>query len=117
MRYLFPVFFLIFASLPLAAVAQEPSAAGERFYIVKDHRYVAGDASDNPDMGHSLCGTRCSALSVDYLNYTEPGGWRLIKVAADRELTVELNNPFMGGKCICVADEYELKLDELNRPR
>jgi hypothetical protein len=116
MRYLFPVLLLVSALLPPAAAAKEPAAPEERLYIAKQHRYIAGGPTDDRDMGHSLCGTRCSGLSVDYLNYTEPGGWRLIKVASGQELTVPLNNPFMGGDCICIVDEYVLKIDELNRP-
>ena len=105
------------ALLPLSAGAGETRPTEEHLYIVKQHRYVAGGPSDDRDMGHSLCGTRCSGLSVDYLNYTEPGGWRLIKVAADQELKVPLSNPFMGGDCICIADEYMLKIDDLSKSR
>jgi hypothetical protein len=117
MRYLFPLLLFIFATLPLAAAGQEPPVPEEHFFIVKNYRYAPGAGQTNAEAGQSLCGVRCNALSLDYLNITEPGGWRLIRVAMDRELTVPLKNPFLGGDCICIADEYVLKLDELNRPR
>jgi len=104
--------------LPLSVHAQSAQGEDHRVIIVKDYRYEPGEhVPANPEAGQSLCGTRCNALSADYLNYTEPGGWRLIKVVSDRELTVELNNPFMSGHCICIADEYEVKIDDLNRKK
>lgn len=99
-------------TLPLAALAGNPAA--EHVYIVKDYRYLPGPPAGDSETGQSLCGSRCNALSFDYLNTSEPGGWRIIKVADDRELTVELNNPFMGGKCVCIADEYRVQRDDLN---
>ena len=100
----------------MLSILMVAAAAGEeRIFIVKDYRYLPGKTGDATN-GQSLCGTRCNALSTDYLNYTEPGGWRLIKVADDREVLLDLNNPFMDGQCVCVADEYEVRLDELNRP-
>lgn len=89
-----------------------------RLYLVSDFRYErAGSTKADPVMGQSLCGTRCNALTTDYLNVVEPGGWRLIKVAGNRELSVPLNNPFMGGRCICIVDEYMVRVDYLNKPR
>lgn len=106
---------LAVAAAVCLACAAPVGAEGERVFIVKDYRFLPGKNGDEA-AGLSLCGTRCNALSVDYLNYTEPGGWRLIKVADDRELIVDLNNPFMDGRCLCLADEYEVRVDELNRP-
>lgn len=106
---------LCLLALPLAAQAAEPPE--ERVLIVKDYRYLPGVPAGDEQTGQSLCGSRCNALSFDYLNVLEPGGWRMIKVAADRELTVDLENPFMKGSCICIADEYIVKIDELNRPQ
>jgi len=60
-----------------------------------------------------MCGTRCNAISVDYLNYTMPGGWRMLLVAGNRELTIDLDNPFMGGTCVCIADEYLIVTNEI----
>lgn len=101
-------------SLPVAVAAANTEV---RLYIVTDYRYVPekGKRSD-PILGQSLCGTRCNAIATDYLNVVEPGGWRLIKVAANRELTVPLNNPFVGGQCVCITDEFVVRVDHLNRP-
>jgi hypothetical protein len=85
----------------------------EIIYIVKEYRYEPGDSGGDHDIGQALCGTRCNALSVDYQNYLKPPGWRMIKIAGDRELSVALNNPFIGGTCICVADEYLIKVNNL----
>lgn len=99
--------------LPVAALAGNP--AEEHVYIVKDYRYLPpGSSAGDTETGQSLCGSRCNALSFDYLNASEPGGWRIIKVADDHELTVDLNNPFMIGKCVCIADEYRVQRDDLN---
>ncbi|MBU0480058.1 MAG: hypothetical protein KKG47_03035 [Proteobacteria bacterium] len=107
----------ILLSLLISAEATADAPAGqdetEKVFIVSGYRYEPGGDVKQTDVGQSLCGTRCNALSVDYLNYTEPGGWRMIKVADKRELTVDLNNPFLAGECICVADEYIVKVNEL----
>jgi hypothetical protein len=110
-------FLLVPFFLPLHATAAEDAPAAQdemvRVFIVTEYRYDPCDSGGDPDIGQSLCGTRCNALSVDYLNYVMPGGWRMIKVAGGREMVVELNNPFMGGKCICIADEYQVKVHDL----
>jgi hypothetical protein len=115
MRYAVLLLLFIAYSQPLAVSAQNARPSEERVYIVKSYRYDPGSSAGNPETGQSLCGTRCNALSADYLNFTEPGGWRVIKVASDRELTVDLNNPFMSGRCICIADEYLVKIDDLTK--
>ncbi len=51
------------------------------------------------------------------MNITMPGGWRLIKVKENSEITVSLESPFMKGECVCTADEYTVQIDELGRPR
>ena len=108
---------LLALSLLLASAADLLAAAADvKLYIVTDYRYLPGKTKGDPVMGQSLCGTRCNALSTNYLNIVEPGGWRLIKIADGRVLTVPLNNPFMGGDCVCVVDEYMVKVDHLNKP-
>jgi len=109
---LLALFLLLASSADLLAAA----AADVKLYIVTDYRYLPGKDKGDPVMGQSLCGTRCNALSTNYLNIVEPGGWRLIKIADGRVLTVPLNNPFMGGDCVCVVDEYVVKVDHLNKP-
>jgi len=101
-------------ALPVLAQADNTEV---QLYLVNDYRYEQGTATDDQVLGQSLCGTRCNALATDYLNIVEPGGWRLIKVADNREMVVPLQNPFMGGRCICVVDEYLVKFDYLNKPR
>ncbi|WP_281184324.1 hypothetical protein [Trichlorobacter lovleyi] len=108
---LLALFLLLAPAADLLAAAEDVT-----IYIVSDYRYLPGKAKGDPVMGQSLCGTRCNALSTNYLNIVEPGGWRLIKVAGGRVLTVPLNNPFMGGDCVCVVDEYVVKVDRLNKP-
>jgi len=110
-------FLLVSFFLPLCAAAADDAPAAQdemvTVFIVNEYRYEPGASGGDPDIGQSLCGTRCNALSVDYLNYVTPGGWRMIKIAGNRELVVELNNPFLDGKCICVADEYQVKVNDL----
>lgn len=108
---LFVLFLLLASAEGLLA-----ATAGQKLYIVTDYRYLPGKAKADPVMGQSLCGTRCNALSTNYLNIVEPGGWRLIKISDGRALTVPLNNPFMDGDCICVVDEYTVTVDRLNKP-
>lgn len=78
-------------------------------FMVSDYRYepVAG-ATVNADIGLSLCGTRCNALSGDFASYIKPGGWKMVKTASSIEKRVDLNNPFMAGKCVCIGDEYKV---------
>lgn len=90
--------------------AEEPP---EKIFIVNGYNYLPGISGRDLDLGHALCGTRCNALAADYRNYIEPRGWRIIKVASDKEMPVDLNNPFMDGSCICVVDEYVVKVNEL----
>lgn len=98
--------------LPGPAVAQEggsESQKGEVAYMVREYRYEppAGE-SGNLEIGQSLCGTRCNALSARFESYIKPRGWRLIKTAGDVELAVELDNPFLKGRCLCLGDEYRI---------
>ena len=110
------LFLLILLALPV--FAEEGSALqGEKVYIVNDYRYDPVGSGGDPDTGHALCGTRCNAISVDYRNYIDPGGWRFIRVAENREVPLELNNPFIGGRCVCLADEYLVVVNDFNRPK
>ena len=110
-------FLLVPFLLPLSAATAEDTPAAQdemvTVFIVSEYRYEPGETGGDPDIGQSLCGTRCNALSVDYLNYVMPGGWRMIKISGNQEIVVDLNNPFMGGKCICIADEYRVKVHDL----
>lgn len=111
---------IIFLFLSVPVVAQEAemskSTSEQQAWIVNDYRYIPDSPQDDPDLGLSLCSTRCNAMTSDYRNVIDPGGWILTRVAENKELTVELNNPFIGGHCICVADEYIVTYNEFNRP-
>jgi len=89
----------------------------QQAWVVNDYRYEPGSDKDDPNIGLSMCSTRCNAMSLDYRTVIDPGGYRLIRIGENRELTVELNNDFIGGHCICVADEYIVRLNEFNRPK
>ena len=89
----------------------------ERIFIVNEYRYEPGAKSGDADLGQSLCGTRCNALSVDYQNYLGPPGWRITRIAHNKEIPVDLNNPYLDGTCICVADEYIVRVTELYKVR
>ena len=80
----------------------------ERVFIVHEYRYEPGGTTENREIGLSLCGTRCNALSDRFANYIKTGGWRLIRTEHNKELAVDLDNPFLDGQCICVGDEYEV---------
>jgi len=112
--------FTLLLCSPCIAFGQEteaPLRPGEQqAWVVNDYRYVPGSEKDDENTGLSLCSTRCNAMTLDYRTVVDPGGYRLIRVAENRELKVELNNPYIGGHCICVADEYKVLINEFNRP-
>jgi len=106
---------LLFA---LHVFAGEPEDKGvQTAYVVYDYRYDPAGSGGDPDTGHSLCATRCNALSFDYADYLMADARELRRIATDRELTVPLDNPFMKGNCICTVDEYLIKVNERNRPK
>lgn len=107
--------FTALISFPGISHAEDSWTDGRQAYFVKDYRYDPAETSENSDTGLALCATRCNALSIDYADYIKPGGWALVKVASDRELTVSLNNPFIKGNCICTVDEFLIKVDNRNR--
>ena len=109
---------LLLIAVPLfAAEGTGDDIGGQVAYIVNDYRYEPGDSKGDPDTGHSLCATRCNALSFDDLSVIMPSGWRLLRVAQGRELTVDTGSPFLGGTCVCTADEYRILPNEFNKPR
>jgi len=112
--------FTLFLLSPFTVFAQEteaPLRPGEhQAWVVNDYRYIPGSSADDENIGLSLCSTRCNAMTLDYRSVIDPGGYRLIRVAENRELKVELNNPYIGGHCICVADEYKVIVNDFNRP-
>lgn len=90
---------------------------GEHVFIVYDYRFEGGPPGSNADEGLALCANRCNALSVDYRSYTEPGGWRFVRIASGVEKTVPLGSPFLAGQCVCTVDEYVVAINEFMRPK
>ena len=107
-----PVLLTVCLTLPAVAEDQAPEPE-EHVLVLKEYRYVAVPGGGDELTGFMLCKNRCHALSVDYLNYTTPGGWYLQRVADNKEVTVDLDNPFMKGQCVCVADEFVVKVNDL----
>ncbi len=103
--------FFIFVGSGFAADQPERELT---IFLVTDYAYVPGPSGENPLQGRSLCATRCTAFSSDYQNYTDAGGWRMIKLASHEKISVDLNNPFLDGSCLCTADRYKVKINELS---
>jgi len=101
------------SGLPVNKGEKEANNQPEKIYILNAYRYEGEPSSKDADLGQSLCGTRCNALASDYRNYIEPPGWRIIRRAKDKEVTIPLHNPFIDGSCVCTVDEYEVKVNEL----
>lgn len=102
--------------LPMVALAVDKPEREVQAYVVKGYDYVPGPTGDTPEIGKSLCATRCNAFSSDYLNYTQAGGWRMVKTVEDEKVVVDLNNPFVDGHCLCTADRYQVVVNELSYP-
>jgi hypothetical protein len=94
--------------------SREAYSHGQQVFIVNDYRYEPGDSGGDPDLGHALCSTRCNAMTFDYRNAIDPGGYRVLLIAKDRKLTVDTGSPFLGGQCVCTADEYSILRNEFN---
>lgn len=109
------ILLILFA--PLACADDSQNKDGQTAYVVYDYRYDPAGSGGDPDAGHSLCATRCNALSFDYADYLMADARELRRIVTDRELTVPLDNPFMKGNCICTVDEYLIKVNERNRPK
>lgn len=106
---------LILLPASLALAQEQAVISGDHAYIVHDYQYEPGDSGGDQLNGLGLCGTRCNALSIDYRNIIDPGGWRFIKVATNREIKLDLENPFMGGQCVCTVDEYVITINDFNQ--
>jgi hypothetical protein len=106
--------YIILLFIPFSAQAGDlnEKAAEEKMLIVTGYQYVQGSDSDDKEIGHSLCGTRCNALSANYKNIMEPGGWNIIRISSSKEVLTELGNRLISGHCICIADEYIVQQDD-----
>lgn len=110
------VFVVLLLLLPCQVQAADKPERVVTAFLVTAYAYDPGSSGGNPEQGKSLCATRCNAFSSDYLNYSEAGGWRIIKTASQEQLRLALNNPFLDGDCICTADRYEIRINELSYP-
>lgn len=108
---------LLLPSLAPAAEGEGEAAVGQAAYVVLDYRYEPAGSGGDPDIGHSLCATRCNAMSFNYADYIMADPREVKRVAANRELTVPLDNPFLKGHCICTVDEYLVTPNTRNRPK
>ncbi|MCP3177502.1 hypothetical protein MJO47_10355 [Desulfuromonas sp. KJ2020] len=88
-------------------------AGEELVFVTKGYRYEPADTTEDEDLGHFLCGIRCNALSVDYLNITSPGGWRMLPVAQDTEVVIPLDKMGVYGTCTCEGDEFLVKINNI----
>jgi len=91
-----------------------PAAAVEmgHVFFASGYRYAPAAQEVDPakaEIGMALCGTRCNALSGDYWSYMETMTWRLTKVEGVTERVVELNNPFLNGRCVCTGEEFRVE--------
>jgi len=96
-----------------AGASAHPKGQEEMVYVSKGYRYEAADHEKNSDAGLFLCGTRCNALSVDYLNITTPGGWRMLRTQKDHEVNIKLDAFGLNGTCTCVVDEYKVIVNNI----
>lgn len=111
------IWLLLITSLACAQDTTLKTEAGEqKVWVINDYRYETNSDQDDPAIGHSICSNTCNAMSFDFRNVLMPGGWRYIRFKQDQELVIAHNNPFIGGHCICTADEYLIKIDDYNRP-
>lgn len=112
---------IVICSLGLTVSSGFAEDVGQRHdetaYIINDYRYDPAGSGGDPDTGHALCATRCNALSFDYADYLMADGREVKRVAADREIIVPLDNPFIKGNCICAVDEYLIKPNTRNRAK
>ncbi len=106
---------LFFLSATFAQATESPERVVTAF-LVTAYDYDPGASGGDIEMGRSICATQCNAFSTDYLNYSEAGGWRIIKMASQEQLRLEIKNPFMDGDCLCTADRYEIRINELSYP-
>jgi len=98
---------------PATEQSQEQTIAEEHVFLTRGYRYETTETGEDADLGLFLCGIRCNAMSTDYLNITTPGGWRMIRVGKDKEKTVSLENMGLKGSCICVGDDYLVKINNI----
>lgn len=106
---------ILLVALPAHAQKRTPEREVTVF-LVTEYAYLPGASGEHAEIGQSLCATRCNAFSSDYINYTEAGGWRMIKMATAEKIKVDPNNPFLDGQCLCTADRYKVVVNDVSYP-
>ncbi len=93
-------------SVSILLLCRPAHAEPKKVFVVTSYAYDFKSHPNAPQIAQSLCGTRCNALSVDQESYMSPGGWRMVKVKSGQKKVIDISNPFISGKCICVGDDY-----------
>ena len=104
---------LLLLTLWTPAGAKDNRAERKNLYVLKNYSFLPAGKTAHEGLGASLCGTRCSSLAMDYLTFTTPPGYYLQKIADNKTITVDLDNPYLKGQCACEVDEYVLKINDL----
>jgi len=109
-------------SLVVLLLAMAPSLVWaveqETIFVTEEYSFDYQSNPQAPEIAQALCGTRCNALSGNYDSYQSPGGWRMIQIGRDVKKVIDLDNPFIPGKCICIGDLYKVgKEDVFRKPQ
>ena len=105
---------VLLAILTSMAWAAEP----RMIFVTEEYSFDYQSNPQAPEVARALCGTRCNALSGNYDSYLSPGSWRLIQVGRNVKKVVDLDNPFIAGKCICIGDLYRVGEENVfNEPK
>lgn len=99
-----------------ATAEAEASKTPDTIFYTDEYYFDRSSNPDAPEIAQSLCGTRCNALSGSYDSYLSPGGWRLIQVGRPVKKVVDLDNPFLQGKCVCVGRVYRVTRENVFDP-
>ena len=99
---------LLMVWVSAAMAAKEPRAKPVTIFVTEKYAFDYQSNPEAPKIAQALCGTRCNALSGNYDSYKVPGGWRLIQIGMNVEKIVDLDSPFVHGKCICTGELYQV---------
>ena len=78
----------------------------QTLFVAKEYAFDVSSNPNAPEIVHSLCASRCNAISGNIYNYLQPGAASLIKLESDKKVIVDIDNPFVSGKCVCTGDYY-----------
>ncbi len=97
---------IVFIGLPNTTFAETSTV-----FVVKAYSYDYTTSPDAPEIARSLCGARCNSISGTLNSYMMPGGWRLVRSPQEKKIILDIETPFIAGKCICSGDEYVVTKD------